>query len=270
MSEILKCEGLTKRYSGGCTALSDINLTCESGRIIGLMGPNGSGKTTLIKLAEKLLVPTSGSITVAGMTPGVETKKIVSYLPDTDFFGDWMKAGDALDYFEDFFGRAGDAANMRNSGNIGNTANAESAESIETAGGGAGSGGFDRRRALDMMSRLGLQEQDRIKQMSKGTREKLQLILAMSRRARLYLLDEPIGGVDPATRDFILHTILANYDENATILISTHLITDVESILDEVIFLNRGQVSLHTTVDDIRKQQGMSVNDYFREVFRCY
>lgn len=234
MDDMIQCLGLTKKYSNGCVAVDNITLACKPGRIIGLMGPNGSGKTTLLKLIEKLLVPTSGAVEVNGLSDDVEIKKIVSYLPDVEFFGDWMTVTNALDYYGSFFED------------------------------------FDRQRAMDMMNKLGIGLEDSIRLMSKGTKEKLQLILVMSRRAKLYLLDEPIGGVDPATRDFILHTIISNYDEGATIMVSTHLITDVESILDDVIFINRGQLVLQSSVDEIREQKGMSIDEYFREVFRCY
>lgn len=234
MSSILQCTALSKRYSNGRMALDNVSFSCESGRIVGLLGPNGSGKTTLIKLIENLLVPTQGIVTADGIAVGTETKKIISYLPDCDFFGDWMTAQDALSYYQDFFGD------------------------------------FDMERAVQMMSSLNITASDRLKLMSKGTREKLQLILTMSRRAKIYLLDEPIGGVDPATRDFILHTILSNFDENAAILISTHLISDIENILDDAIFISDGHIVLQSSVDEIRSQHQMSVNDYFREVFKCY
>lgn len=232
MSTLVECKQLTKKYSSK-TALNGINLNLESGRIIGLLGPNGSGKTTLIKLINNLLTVTSGELLIDGKAPGAETKGIVSYLPERSYLGNWMRVKDALDFFSDFYED------------------------------------FDRSRALAMLEKLGLHPSDKIKTMSKGTKEKVQLILVMSRRARLYCLDEPIAGVDPAARDYILSTIINNYSENATILISTHLISDVENILDEVVFIQNGNIRLHASVDDIRMQEGKSVDTLFREVFRC-
>ena len=229
---ILECKGLSKRF-GRIQALEDINLSIEPGRVVGLLGPNGSGKTTLIKLANGLLTPTSGEILIDGRAPGKESKALVSYLPDKEYLPDWMSARQLMDFFADFYAD------------------------------------FDRERAGEMLTRLGIDESMRIKQMSKGTREKVQLILVMSRQAKLYLLDEPIGGVDPATRDFILDTILRNYNPEAAVIISTHLISDVESVLDEVIFLKEGRVLLHEAADSIRETQGTSVDRYFREVFKC-
>lgn len=232
MSVILECRQLTKSYSSK-VALNHIDLTLESGRIVGLLGPNGSGKTTLIKLINQLLTPTSGEIKVNGKELDMETKGIVSYLPERSYLGNWMRIKDALDFFTDFYED------------------------------------FDRSRALDMLEKLGLHPSDKIKAMSKGTKEKVQLILVMSRRARLYCLDEPIAGVDPAARDYILSTIINNYSENSTILISTHLISDVENILDEVVFIQNGQIRLHASVDDVRMHEGKSIDALFREVFRC-
>ena len=229
---ILECKALTKRY-GGKSALEGVELSIEPGRIVGLLGPNGSGKSTLIKLANGLLTPDAGEILIDGMAPSKGTKKIVSYLPERTYFADWMTALQLLDFFGDFYDD------------------------------------FDRAAAGQMMQRLGIQPKQQIKQMSKGTREKVQLIMVMSRRARLYLLDEPIGGVDPATRDYILDTIIRNYDENASVIISTHLISDVENALDEVIFLKDGKVNMQSSVDDIREQYGKSVDALFREVFKC-
>jgi len=233
MSAVIECINISKQYKGGCQALDNVSLNCQSGRIVGLLGPNGSGKTTLIKILEKLLVPTGGTFAVAGQTDPVEIKKIVSYLPDCNFLGDILTVKDALDYFQTFFED------------------------------------FDRPRAEEMMEKLGITGKQYLKTMSKGTKDKLQLVLVMSRRAKLYLLDEPIGGVDPATRDFILHTIVANTDEDSSVLISTHLISDVEPILDEAVFINNGRIVLKSTVDAIREEHGKSVNDYFREVFKC-
>ncbi|HPU22455.1 MAG TPA: ABC transporter ATP-binding protein [Thermoclostridium caenicola] len=231
MNAILECKGLTKSY-GGKKALSDVNLTIERGRIVGLLGPNGSGKTTLIKLANALLTPTSGEIRIAGMKPGTGTKKIVSYLPERNYLNDWMRVHDIIGLFRDFYGD------------------------------------FRPDKAYDMLKRLNINPNDKLKTMSKGTKEKVQLILVMSREAELYLLDEPIGGVDPAARDYILETIISNYNPNATIIISTHLIADVEKVLDHAIFIRDGQVVLSSSVDAIR-EQGKSVDGLFREVFRC-
>lgn len=232
MSELLTCEGLTKHY-GTKTALDGVDLHIGFGKIVGLLGPNGSGKTTLIKLANGLLQPDSGSIRIAGMKPGVESKAIVSYLPDADWLPGWMRVEQLVEMFGDFYKD------------------------------------FDPARANEMLANLELSSKDVLKTLSKGNREKVQLILAMSRNARLYLLDEPIGGVDPAARDYILHTILSNYSKDATVLISTHLIEDIEPVLDEAIFLKEGTVFAHRSVDEIRENEGMSVDAYFREVFKC-
>ena len=229
---ILECRGLTRKY-GKLTALDHIDLTLESGRIAGLLGPNGSGKTTLIKLITRLLTPTEGSVLIDGNPPGPETKQEIAYLPDRDFLPDWMKADGLLTFYRDFYND------------------------------------FDTERARGMIADLNIPLNIPMKKMSKGTREKLQLILTMSRRARLYLLDEPIAGVDPAARDFILRTIISNYQEDSLVLISTHLIADVESVLDEAIFLKNGQIVLHKNVDEIREETGESVDGYFREVFKC-
>lgn len=232
MENILECRGLVKFFPN-CLALNNVDLTVPKGRIVGLLGPNGSGKSTLIKLANGLLTPTQGTILVDGKEPGIETKKIVSYLPERTYLTEWMTVQDMLDLFNDFYAD------------------------------------FNIAKARDMLARLNIQTKARIKTMSKGTKEKVQLILVMSREAQLYLLDEPIGGVDPAARDYILNTIIANYNENATVLISTHLISDVEQILDDVIFINQGSVILTSSVDDIREKQDKSVDALFREVFRC-
>ena len=229
---ILECRGLTKSF-GGIRALDNVELALQPGRIVGLLGPNGSGKTTLIKLANGLLTPTSGQILIDGQAPGVESKKIVSYLPERSCLGDWMKVSDLLDFFSDFYAD------------------------------------FRRDTAQEMLSRLSIDPRQTFGHLSKGTREKVQLIMVMSRQAKLYLLDEPIGGVDPATRDYILHTIISNYNEDATVLISTHLIADVEQVLDEVIFLQNGRSLLQSAVDDIRENQGKSIDALFREVFKC-
>ena len=229
---ILECKALTKRY-GGKTALDGVDLAVEPGRIVGLLGPNGSGKTTLIKLANGLLTPTSGEILIDGRAPSPETKAIVSSLPDRNALPEWMSVAQTVDYYADFYAD------------------------------------FRRDAAQEMIARLGLDASERVKALSKGTREKLQLVLVMSRAARLYLLDEPIGGVDPATRDYILRTIISNYNEDASVIISTHLIADVEQVLDEVIFLQNGRVERHTSVDAIRSETGKSVDELFREVFKC-
>lgn len=232
MDAILECRGLTKKY-GSKKALSDINLSIEPGRIIGLLGPNGSGKTTLLKLANNLLTPSEGEIRIAGMKPGIDTAKIISYLPEKTYLNDWMRVNQIIDLFTDFYDD------------------------------------FKPAKAYDMLKRLNIDAKDKLKTMSKGTKEKVQLILVMSREAQLYLLDEPIGGVDPAARDYILNTIIGNYSEDATLLISTHLISDIEKILDHVIFINDGQLVLSSSVDDIRDEKGKSVDALFREVFRC-
>ena len=229
---IFECKALTKNY-GAKTVLDSIDLTIEPGRIVGLLGPNGSGKTTLIKLANGLLTPTAGDILVDGEKPCRATKAIVSYLPDRNTLPGWMTVAQTLDYYEDFYAD------------------------------------FRRGLAETMLLNLGLDRAQRVKTLSKGMREKVQLILTMSRQARLYLLDEPIGGVDPATRDYILRTIISNYSEDAAVVISTHLIADVEQVLDEVVFLRDGRVMLHESVETIRDEKGKSVDELFREVFRC-
>ena len=232
MSAILECRGLGKRF-GGVTALEDVNLSIEPGRVVGLLGPNGSGKTTLIKLANGLLTPSTGEILINGQKPGPASKMAISYLPDRNYLPDWMSVRQMLDFFEDFYPD------------------------------------FRREKAVEMLERLSIRDDMRLRQMSKGTKEKTQLILVMSREAGLYLLDEPIGGVDPATRDFILDTIVRNYNPEAAVVISTHLIADVETVLDDVIFINGGHIVLQSAVDEIREQQGKSVDAYFREVFKC-
>ena len=229
---ILECRELSKTF-GAKRALDNVEITLQPGRIVGLLGPNGSGKTTLIKLANGLLTPTFGQILIDGQAPGVKSKKIVSYLPERSCLSDWMKVDELLDFFSDFYAD------------------------------------FRRDTAREMLSRLSIDPRQTFRNLSKGTREKVQLIMVMSRQARLYLLDEPIGGVDPATRDYILHTIINNYNEDAAVLISTHLIADVEQILDDVIFLQDGRVVLQAPVDDIRENQGKSIDALFREVFKC-
>ena len=229
---LIRCAGLTKRF-GAKEALRGVDLELGSGRIVGLLGPNGSGKTTLIKILNGLLTPTEGFVLISGFEPGVETHARVSYLPDRMYFADWMKAADLVDFFSDFYAD------------------------------------FDRQKASEMCAALHIAPGDRIKTMSKGTKEKLQLVMVMSRAAELYLLDEPIAGVDPAARDFILSTILTNYNESGTVLISTHLIADVERVLDEAVFLQNGHVVRHDTVDHIRELEGKSVDQLFREIFRA-
>lgn len=231
-NRVLACRNLCKNY-GKKQALKGLNIEVQRGRIVGLLGPNGSGKTTLIKLISGLLVATDGMVFVDGKEVGVETKKIVSYLPERTYIPDWMKVTDILDMFEDFYAD------------------------------------FKRERALQMLESLNINPEDKIKTLSKGTKEKVQLILVMSRDADLYLLDEPIAGVDPAARDYILKTIITNYNENASVIISTHLITDIEAVLDEVIMIKEGNLVMHKTVDEIREENGMSVDQLFREVFKC-
>ena len=232
MNELVRCTNLCRSF-GDVRALDNVNLSLPSGRIVGLLGPNGSGKTTLIKILNGLLQPTSGEVRIAGDMPGVGTKRIVSYLPDRGYFPEWMRVGDMIDLFADFYAD------------------------------------FDRAKANDMCRVLGLDEKLPIKTLSKGTREKMQLMLVMSRAAKLYLLDEPIAGVDPAAREFIMRTILTNYSEDGTVLISTHLILDVEQVLDEAVFLRQGQVVLHESVDSIRERTGGSVDQLFRDMFRA-
>ena len=229
---VLECKALTKNY-GHLAALDGVDFAIEPGRIVGLLGPNGSGKTTLIKLANGLLTPTSGDILVCGMAPGKETHALVSYLPERTSIPTWMTTTQLLDFYQDFYAD------------------------------------FRRDAAEEMLQHLNIQPRQRVKQMSKGTREKVQLIMVMSRAAKLYLLDEPIGGVDPATRDYILSTIIGNYNPEAAVVISTHLISDVEKVLDEVIFINQGRMVLQASVDQIREEKGMSVDELFREVFKC-
>lgn len=229
---VLEIKGLNKSY-GKKTALTDINLELERGKIVGLLGPNGSGKTTLIKLINGLLTANSGIITVDGNPIGEKSRLSVSYLPDKTYLPDWMKVKDVMKMFEDFYEN------------------------------------FDMTKAEDMLRKLGINGDERLKALSKGTKEKVQLILVMSRSAKLYLLDEPIGGVDPAARDYILNTIITTYNPDASVVISTHLISDIEKVLDEAVFINNGSIVLHDTVDNIREKEGKSVDGYFREVFKC-
>ena len=231
-ADLLQCENLTKKY-GKDTALDEISFTLNPGKIVGLLGPNGAGKTTLIKLAAGLLPPTSGSVTIDGNTPGVYSKGIVSYLPERTYLNENMTPDQTIKFFSEFYED------------------------------------FDIQRAQLMMDSLNVDRTKPVKNLSKGTKEKVQLILVMSRKARLFLLDEPIGGVEPAARDYILNTIIQNYEENATIVISTHLIADVEQILDEVLFIQNGKLVLQESVDTLREERGMSVDETFREVFKC-
>lgn len=232
MNPILECSHVTKKF-GSLLALNDVTFTVNPGRIVGLLGPNGSGKSTFIKTATGLLTPTNGSVTICGLPVGVETKKRVSYLPDKNYLNDSLKISQIMDYFTDFYDN------------------------------------FDKNKAYEMLKRLNIDPASRMKTLSKGTKEKVQLILVMSRNADLYLLDEPIGGVDPAARDYILNTILTSYNEQGSILISTHLISDIEPVLDDVIFIKDGQIALTSSVDEIREQHGKSVDALFREVFKC-
>lgn len=229
---IWESENLSMKF-GRKQALDDITLKLERGRIIGLLGPNGSGKSTLIKLSNGLLTPKSGEIKIGGNAVGVETKKIVSYLPERTYLDGSQKIYQIIDYFQDFYED------------------------------------FNSNKAYDMLKYLKINPEDRLKTMSKGTKEKVQLILVMSREAQLYMLDEPIGGVDPAARDYILNTIINNYNPQASIILSTHLISDIEQILDDIVFIKDGKIVLHKLVDEIREEEGKSVDELFREVFKC-
>ena len=233
MSELVEINNLTKVYENKKLALDHLNLIIPRGKIIGLLGPNGSGKTTLIKLINGLLTATEGQVLINGNKPGVETKSCVSYLPERTYFQNSMKVKELIAYFADFYSD------------------------------------FRTERARQMLANLNISEEAKLKTLSKGTKEKVQLIMVMSRDAQLYILDEPIAGVDPAARDYILKTIITNYNENATVIISTHLISDIEKILDEVIFIRDGKLLLQETVENIRENKGKSVDAYFREVFAC-
>lgn len=229
---IVEIKGVTKTF-GRKEALKNVSITIEKGKIIGLLGSNGSGKTTLIKLINDLLVPTKGEILVNGKKPGVESKKVVSYLPERTYLSSSMKVSEVLDFFVDFYED------------------------------------FDKEKARTLLKDLDIDENDKLKTMSKGTKEKVQLILVMSRKADLYILDEPIGGVDPAARDYILDTILTNFNKDASVLISTHLISDVERVLDDVIFISKGEIVENTSADELRNKHGKSIDEIFREEFRC-
>ena len=228
---LIECRELTKNF-GSKVALDRVDLNIGRGKVVGLLGPNGSGKTTLIKLMNGLIRPTYGEVLIDGQQLGTHTKAIISYLPDRTYFADWMTVKDILDMFSEFYED------------------------------------FDRSKAEDMCASMNINVRDRIKTMSKGTKEKVQLILVMSRKAQLYLLDEPIAGVDPAARDYILTTIINNYNEEGTVIISTHLISDIERILDEVVFIRDGKVVRHEAVYDIKEKEGKSIDDVFKDSFR--
>ncbi len=229
---ILQCKNLSKRY-GSTEALKSIDLELEAGKIVGLLGPNGSGKTTFIKLANGLLKPSEGEMLIEGLNPGKETKAMVAYLPDRDFLPEYMSVGQLINYYSDFF------------------------EDMNTS------------KAEKMLDNLDIDKDMKLKKMSKGTKEKVQLILTMSRDAKVYFLDEPIAGVDPAARDYILRTIITNYNPDALVIISTHLIADVENVLDDVVFIKDGRIVFHREADIIREQEGKSIDGLFREVFKC-
>ncbi|MBE6750353.1 MAG: ABC transporter ATP-binding protein [Ruminococcaceae bacterium] len=231
MSELLCCENLTKFYGKNC-ALNNVNLTLESGKIVGLLGPNGSGKTTLIKIINGLLTPTRGSVTIDGNYPGVESKKLVAYLPDNIYLNSWMTITQIVNYFADFYDD------------------------------------FRPEVAFELLYNLGISLNSRLKTLSKGNKEKVCLILVMSRNAKLYVLDEPIAGVDPAARDYVISTIINNHNPDSTVLISTHLISDIEKVLNEVIFIKNGEIVLHNSVSEIMAEHDKSIDELFREVFR--
>ena len=230
--ELLECKNLCKSYDEK-QVLKDVNLKIPKGKIIGLLGKNGTGKTTLIKLINDLLTPTSGEILINGKKPGVESKKIISYLPEKTYIDREMKVKDAIKYFQEFYDN------------------------------------FDSEKAKKLLKDLDLDVNSKISKMSKGMQEKLQLILVMSRNAELYILDEPLGGVDPATRDYILDTILSNFSEGASVIISTHLIADIERILDEVIFIDKGQIIVTSSADELRNKENASIDEIFRRYFKC-
>ena len=231
---VLECRNLTKCYVRNRSVLDSMNLYVPKGKIVGLLGPNGCGKSTLIKLVAGLLVPNSGEILVDGTEVSDKTKALVSYLPERTYFNGWMKVKELVKFFEEFYKD------------------------------------FDTAKAYRLLEDLGIDPDSKLRTLSKGTKEKVQLILVMSRRAKLYLLDEPIAGVDPAAREYILSTIVGNYQEDSTIIITTHLISDVEQVLDDYIFMSYGgQILASGCVDDVRMQRGTSLDEYFREVFRC-
>ena len=230
--KLLEVKGVSKIF-GNKKALNDVNLTITGGKIIGLLGKNGAGKTTLIKLINDLLTPSSGEILVKGKKIGVETKKIISYLPERTYLNKQMKVSEVIDYFKDFYED------------------------------------FDDKKAIKLLKDLDLDINEHLSKMSKGMQEKVQLVLVMSRKAELYILDEPLGGVDPATRDYILDTILSNFSDNASVIISTHLISDIERILDEVIFIDKGTVALQSDADKLRNKEKSSIDEIFRRMFKC-
>ncbi len=232
MERLLECNNLTKKY-GAFTALNNLTITLNRGRVIGLLGPNGSGKSTFLKLINGLLVPNNGDIFVGGHPIGPETRKIISYLPERTYLPSSETVHSFLEYFKDFYED------------------------------------FDQNKAMEMLKRLNIDPKSKLKDLSKGTKEKVQLILVMSREADLYCLDEPIGGVDPASRDYILNTIMKSYHPSSSILISTHLIGDIEDILDDVIFLQNGNLTLYAPAEQIREKEGKTIDMLFREVFRC-
>ena len=232
MSELLKITNVTKKYHH-FKALNNVSMTLESGKIIGLLGPNGSGKTTLIKIINGLLKDYEGEVLVDGKNVGIDSRKIISYLPDENYFQDWMYIKDVLSIFSDLYED------------------------------------FDKENCLTLMNRFKLDKGMKIKEMSKGMKEKFQLSLVMSRKTKLYILDEPIAGVDPAAREVILDVILNNYEEDALVLISTHLISDLETIFDDVVFLKDGEIVLHQSTEDLRLERKQSIDEAFREVFRC-
>lgn len=230
--ELLECKNLYKDY-GTKKVLKDVNLIIPRGKIIGLLGSNGSGKTTLIKLINDLITPTKGEILINGEHPGINSKKIISYLPERTYLSMDMKVKEIIEYFEDFYDN------------------------------------FNKDKAYELLKKLKINPNDKLKTMSKGTKEKVQLILVMSRKADLYILDEPIGGVDPAARDYILDTILKNFNKDASIIISTHLIADIERILDDVIFISDGKIVLYEEADKLRNKENKSIDMIFREMFKC-
>lgn len=230
--ELLECKNLTKKFDNKII-LNNINLTIKKNKIVGILGKNGTGKTTLIKLINDLLTPTSGKVLINGKKPSPETKEIVSYLPERTYLDKSMSVNEVLNYFEDFYKN------------------------------------FDRKKAIKLLKDLNLSVNQKLSKMSKGMLEKLTLILVMSRKAKLYILDEPLGGVDPATRDYILDTILTNFDKDASIIISTHLIEDIEKILDEVVFIDNGKIILNSPTDVLREKENTSINEIFRRYFKC-
>lgn len=232
MSDLIQIQNLNKSY-GKKQVLKDVNLQITSGKIVGLLGPNGSGKTTLIKILNGLLKDYQGNILIDGQSIGVHSKEVISYLPDEPYFENWMTTSDALHLFKDLYQD------------------------------------FDLDQALSLMERMNIEKKIKIKELSKGMKEKFQLALVMSRKAKIYILDEPIGGVDPAARDFILDVILNNYNQDAVVLLSTHLIADIEKIFDEVIFLKDGEVLLHEDSEELRMKRQASIDSIFREEFKC-